>query len=272
MTNGLVARPNVERANIAALRDAYTKMQGLGGNDNRSWIYWGGIHGFPRNSCWHHGRVDRTQFPYDLFLPWHRAYLLYFEHVARDHNPDAITPWWDWSSARSHQVGIPQSYATANVGGQANPLASGPTPNMPGDPARRTRRFPGSPADLPTRAAVQAVLNLTSYLDFSTQLQDIHDGIHGWVGGLDPANPAIGGDMGTIRSSAFDPVFWAHHCMIDRLWHLWQLRHGVNNIPPNYLNRPLAPFSLTVADVLNINSLGYEYAVARVPVPLGGGG
>ncbi|MGQ0574235.1 MAG: tyrosinase family protein [Pseudonocardia sp.] len=268
----MIARPSVESANVVALRDAFTKMQALSGNDNRSWIFWAGVHGFPRNACWHHGRVDRTQFPYDLFLPWHRAYLLYVENVARDHNPDAVLPWWDWSSALSHQVGVPVSYSQANAGGQRNPLATGPVPPMQGAQARRTRRFPGRPAALPTRQRVTAVRALTSFVDFTTQLQDIHDEIHGWTGGRDPANPVRGGDMGTVRSSAFDPIFWAHHCMIDRIWYLWQLDHGVNNIPPSYLNRPLAPFDLTVADVLNINSLGYEYAVARVPVPVGGGG
>jgi tyrosinase len=73
--------------------------------------------------------------------------------------------------------------------------------------------------------------------------------------------------MGVIATSAFDPVFWAHHCMIDRLWYLWQLRWGVTNIPPNYLRQTLAPWALTVQDVLDIHRLGYEYAGAVVSSP-----
>jgi tyrosinase len=253
LANGVALRPEVGHANIAALQDAYAKMQAIASTDNRSWIYWAGYHGFPRYLCWHHGRIDQSQFPYDLFLPWHRAYLVYWDHVTRDQNNDAILPWWDWTSDPSHQLGIPSAYSSPQVnGGASNPLASGPRPDMPDNPAGRTQRVPGDPADLPTPSQVQGLMGLTDFVDFSGQLQDIHDSVHGW----------IGGDVGVIATAAFDPVFWAHHCMIDRLWYLWQLANGVNNIPLSYLDRTLAPFSYTVRDVLDISRLGYSYVVA----------
>jgi tyrosinase len=262
---GVVLRKNVEHANIPALRDAYGKMQALSGTDNRSWVYWAEFHGFDRFDCWHHGRVGRTGFPYDLFLPWHRAYLLYFDHVARDQNEDAILPWWDWTSDLSHQIGVPEAYGQPQVESyDPNPLYNGPTPDMPDDPARRTRRFPGNPADLPTPQKISDIIKLTSFVDFSNQIQDVHDDIHGWTGGTDPDDPNQGGDMGSIATAAFDPVFWAHHAMIDRLWYLWQLKNGTFNIPPDYLSRPLAPFDFTVEDVLDITRLGYDYAGSSV--------
>lgn len=70
--------------------------------------------------------------------------------------------------------------------------------------------------------------------------------------------------MGTIATAAFDPIFWTHHCMIDRLWYLWQLRHGVFNIPPNHLGYTLEPFGLTVEQVLDIHQLGYEYSSSSI--------
>ena len=63
-----------------------------------------------------------------------------------------------------------------------------------------------------------------------------------------------------VATAAFDPIFWSHHAMIDRLWYLWQLRIGNSRMPPELLNVVLAPFNLTVRDVLNIYDLGYEYA------------
>jgi tyrosinase len=48
--------------------------------------------------------------------------------------------------------------------------------------------------------------------------------------------------------------------MIDRLWYLWQLRNpngGVGTVP---LTQALEGFPLTVAQTLDINKLGYEYA------------
>jgi hypothetical protein len=38
--------------------------------------------------------------------------------------------------------------------------------------------------------------------------------------------------------------------MIDRIWYLWQLRQGINNIPPAYLQLPLVPFKYAVEQVL----------------------
>ncbi len=250
MTSHIAIRPNAEHANVAALQDAYEKMQAFSGSDNRSWIYWAAFHGFNRFECWHHARVGNDEFPYDLFLPWHRAYLAFFDNAVRDQNPNAILPWWDWTSDASHQTGLPAAYTSG-----ASSLQSGPLTAMNGQPERRTTRNPGNPAELPSPEELDDLLDLTDFRDFSDQLQDIHDGIHGWVGG----------DMGSIATSAFEPVFWAHHTMIDRAWYLWQQRHGVTNIPVQYLDRALFP-GLTVQQVLDVRALGYDYAAASVAV------
>jgi tyrosinase len=269
MSDSIVLRTSVEYCDIAALRDAYGKMQALSATDNRSWIYWAAIHGFPDYDCWHHAIEGPAQhrFPYDLFLPWHRAYLVYWQNVAMDQNVDAIPPWWDWTSALSHRIGVPEAYAQPTADGGPNPLYNGPTPNMPDDPARRTRRFPGPPDELPDPSVITTLLSLPDYKDFSAQVQDVHDQIHGWAGGINPDNPSQGGDMGNIPSAAFDPIFWAHHCMIDRIWYLWQVKYGVDNIPPSYLDLKLAPFGYDVKEVLDINSLGYEYVTSAVTAP-----
>jgi len=191
-------------------------MQSIAANDNRSWVFWAEIHGFNQYDCWHHSRVGPgrgTEFTYDLFLPWHRAYLTSFDHIARDQNPAAILPWWDWTSTAAHARGLPASYTGPEVNGQPNPLASGPTPDMPDDPARRTRRFPGDPADLPSMTdarpelglnlSINEILALSQFADFTSHLQNVHDYIHGWTGGAD-AN-GVGGDMGVVPTSAFRP-------------------------------------------------------------------
>ena len=249
-------RRNVEQANIPALKDAYGNMQARSENDNRSWIYWAEYHGFNRFDCWHHSSVGSQNFPYDLFLPWHRAYLLYWERQALTANTGAALPWWDWTSSVSHSVGIPAAFTSSQAG---DALASGPVPAGLRTNPKRTRRNPGNPAGLPTAQQVKHVIDdLTTFDDFSTQVQGLHDGIHGWCGG----------DMGVVAASAFDPIFWSHHCMIDRLWYLWQLKQGVDNIPPSYLTRTLAPFAVTVGDVLDIRKLGYSYGATRILLPV----
>jgi tyrosinase len=276
----IVLRPSVEQADLAALRDAYSKMQAFKASDNRSWIYWAEYHGYNNFDCWHHAKTGpppERDFPYDLFLPWHRAYLHYFEHVVREQNPSAIPPWWDWTSALSHEEGIPAAYSASEVEGTPNVLASGPMPETSEGPARQTRRFQGKPellphADVPTPepgeppqpAVNDLITNATTFEDFSTRIQDVHDFIHGWAGGVDPNDPNVGGDMGNIGTAAFDPIFWAHHAMIDRIWYQWQLKHGVNNIPAHYGEKVLAPFGLTVEQVLDVRTLGYDYASSAV--------
>ena len=105
-------------------------------------------------------------------------------------------------------------------------------------------------------------LSRTEWADFSDALEDIHDQVHGWVSG----------DMGVIGTAAFDPIFWSHHAMIDRIWWLWQARNGNGNVPTDLLDEVLAPFNLQVRDVLNVHDLGYEYAAAQSVVPIGGTG
>ena len=80
------------------------------------------------------------------------------------------------------------------------------------------------------------MLGLADFLDFTAQVEDLHNRVHVWVGG----------HMGLIPFAAFDPIFWAHHTMIDRLWRLWQLRHGNSTIPAGLLDDALPPFRMTV--------------------------
>lgn len=65
-----------------------------------------------------------------------------------------------------------------------------------------------------------------------------------------------------VPLAAYDPIFRAHHTMIDRLWALWQLRHPGAGPDPSMLNTALPPFSMTVAETLDITSLGYQYAAS----------
>lgn len=226
---------------LADFRRAITATQGIG--DDRGYQYWAGIHGLPLPiSCVHHR---------ELFLPWHRAYLYLFEKALQDQVPGVTLPWWDWTH---HGGGIPDPYAKRRAGGRKNPLFDSPiqasgraTPSQ-----RRTTRSPGAPGGLPLSGQVEAVLKNSDFFTFQTQLESIHDGVHVWTGGT----------MSDISTAAYDPLFWAHHSMIDRLWYLWQLRHPGGGVPAALLDRALAPFPMTVRDTLHVSQLGYDYAAA----------
>jgi tyrosinase len=240
-------RKNVEQlsaSQLAALRRAFAAVQAIA--DDRGYGHWAGIHGLPLPMHCQHGTR--------LFLPWHRAYLYFFELALRDQVPESVLTWWDWTSASSHASGIPPAFARPQVQGRPNPLYRAQVPpaaRINGQP-RQTSRAPAPPSQLPRAADVQRLLALPDFLDFQQQLEDIHGAIHVWIGGT----------MGQVPWAAFDPIFWAHHGMIDRLWRLWQIRHPNPPMPSDLLTRALPPFPMTVAETLDIKALGYRYAAA----------
>lgn len=240
-----------------ALQRAFAAMYGL--RDERGYGFHAGLHGLPLPTYCEHGT--------SLFLPWHRAYVYLFERALQDRDPAANLPWWDWSSARAHAEGIPLAFRAGRLGGAAtgNPLGDGPVTlaasdlaliraNLPGaitaGSRPRTRRDPDVPGELPRLATVRRALDQRTFGGFTALLEGIHNGVHGWVGGA----------MTAVPVAAYDPIFWAHHSMIDRLWYLWQIGPNGVDPPANLLDRVLRPFTLRVRDTLNISSLGYEYA------------
>jgi len=130
-------------------------------------------------------------------------------------------------------------------------------------------------------------------------LESPHNGMHLAVGGFDwPGavfSPIRGanGDMGENNTAGLDPIFFFHHCFIDRVFWLWQQAHGQTEnlsliaIPgdtgtqtsnaaqqptPGYepgetlsLNSPLYPFTkpdgswFTGNDLADIAKLGVKY-------------
>ena len=132
-------------------------------------------------------------------------------------------------------------------------------------------------------------------------LESPHNAIHLAVGGFDlpnifDASPISGanGDMGENDTAGLDPIFYFHHCFVDRIFWLWQKKNnftdrleiipeypGTNSVdsqgptpgtvPNSWLTlaSPLDPFRMTEAgkerpytslDCINIETqLGYIY-------------
>jgi tyrosinase len=245
-------RPSVEQlsaAQLSSLREAIVATQAI--SDERGYQYWAGIHGLPLPIYCQHGTP--------LFLAWHRAYLYFFEKALQDAVPGTMLPWWDWTIA--HHTGIPAAYAEQQVGASPNPLYSSPIQPSGREPdgSDHTIRKPGEPEapPLPEPGRIHEILELGDFIDFQTQIEDVHGGVHEWVGGT----------MDDIATAAYDPLFWAHHTMIDRVWRLWQLAHPGAGPPASLLDQALPPFSMTVTQTLQVTTLGYDYAVSSVAVP-----
>jgi tyrosinase len=140
-------------------------------------------------------------------------------------------------------------------------------------------------------------------------LESPHNSIHLAVGGFDlpkifDASPVDGanGDMGENDTAGLDPIFFFHHCFVDRVFWLWQKKHGFTDkleIISQYpgtnsvdsqgptpgtagnswltLDSPLDPFRLadgdkerpyTSQDCINIEKqLGYTYGPGSLEQP-----
>jgi len=177
-------------------------------------------------------------------------------------------PYWDWATDATAQVGIPpllvQDTVTINAPTGStqirNPLASYQFQQIPADFSdgfqnfKQTVRRPdqsGNPniADaidqIKGHAAglqlgVRNIFDVTQWLDFSnhrtatgttnngisshTSIENLHDSLHGLIGGA--------GHMGNPDYAAFDPVFFLHHCNIDRLFALWQAAYPTIFVQP----------------------------------------
>jgi tyrosinase len=254
-------RRNADRLTVGQLgnlRAAFEAVYALA--DDRGYAHHAGIHGLPLPI----GCDNAHGTPY--FLPWHRAYLYFFERALRDRVQRAMLAWWDWRTGPQRPAQLPQAYRPRSVDGQPNPLYSARVSRLALEQGRRaglrmgarTRREPGDAALLPRADEVRGVLELRDFLDFSFALEGLHDRVHVWVGG----------HMGLIPFAAFDPIFWAHHTMVDRLWRIWQLRHPGARPPRAIIDEALPPFRMTVRQTLDVTALGYDYAVASASAEL----
>lgn len=246
-------------AEIASLRHGVEVMRSRPASDKRSWRYWANIHyttDIAADPLWNqceHGTIQ--------FFAWHRAYLYYFEQVLRDASgdPNLTLPYWNWTT----QPSLPEIYRVP--GDATNPLYE----------ARRAFNDPSlSLPDAVVQDDLSNALNELRFFDIqSSSFSDIdnspHGQIHVFVGGP-------GGVMSRIDTSANDPIFWAHHANIDRLWNVWieQGAGRVNPSDPSFLNRTFtfvdasgANVAIKVADTLSTLRMGYRYDEDPVPTP-----
>jgi hypothetical protein len=186
-------------------------------NDPRGWTVQAGLH------------AERCQHGNWWFFPWHRAYVYYFERLVQDAVSDSsfALPYWDWTDG--NEVTLPNPFRELN-----SPLYDdNRDPDVNGGRAQLDWTF----YDDNYNGVLNYVLTRDGFVPSfgSPQVDSFpgletthgdeqahgdveggpHDTVHVWVGG--GQNP----DMGVPDSAALDPIFWLHHCNIDRLWTRW---------------------------------------------------
>jgi tyrosinase len=256
MPNGLRRRENVagmgrNHPMLRSYADAVEAMKNLPQSDRRNWVRQARIH---LNNC-PHGNW--------YFLPWHRAYVLEFERICRDlsGNPNFALPYWNWTQNRR----IPGPFWQGTLL----------------DTTRVVDRDDKIPAQFVRQSIIDDILRQTDFEMFASTMpfgQNNTDPVWQRAGGAgsllegtphDNVHVWVNGNMVTFMSP-LDPIFWLHHCNIDRLWAEWNAppRSHPNTSNELWTDFTLRPFNRVTGSLQDITQLGYTYDTLAQPQPV----
>ncbi len=200
------------------------------------------------------------------FLPWHRRFIfdLELELQRVSGNPNLGIPYWNWPSGGANASMWNDDLLGGNgdAGGvvRTGPFRAGQwtvinSSGLPAGPLMREFGQNGLPT-LPTQAEINQVMNVTPYDVSPWNLNSnpsFRNQLEGWIGPNlhNRGHVWVGGSM-LPMTSPNDPVFFMNHCMVDKIWHEWQLRF------PNqgYLPANGGPFGQNLTDPMGSTPSG----------------
>lgn len=233
------------------------------------------------------------------FIAWHVPYLYEFEQMLNKYNHsknkeyitlpyfDISQQAYDYSFLNCSEITILYNYKTITI---RNPLASAYY-YPKGEKTKIIRNGIVNATCKKDQIRLKTIrrqlfntLHAKTYEEFSSQIVSVvktykpygyvpletpHNSIHDIIGG-------DGGNMSDISISAFDPIFWLHHCNMDRFFYNWlkHIKMTEHTFSKNSLDATLAPFSkrpifgwqnntndfLLLKDVIDIHQYPYIYS------------
>ena len=75
---------------------------------------------------------------------------------------------------------------------------------------------------------------------------------------------AVGGLMRNPVTAALDPLFWLHHCNIDRLWEVWNRSGGANTTSLNWINQTFDFFDIDGSPVTDVNNAVQDLSLIHI--------
>lgn len=190
------------------------------------------------------------------FFSWHRYFLFRFELDLQSKVAGVMLPYWDWTDPAPIMTDtflgpngtVSNEVRSGYFAADAPGTGTNPTPSPAWWPPGLTgfrlhsafgtrsgplRRGLSPLSALPSATDLNQSLGKTSYSAFQNALESgaglssshqMHNGLHGWIGGSV-------GQMSFPSVSPFEPLFYLHHCNIDRLWAMWQADGHATDYP-----------------------------------------
>ncbi|KAK9108887.1 hypothetical protein Sjap_016947 [Stephania japonica] len=283
-----IRRPvhKLDQAFISKYQKALAKMKSLPYNDPRNFMRQANIHCIFCTGAYNqmHSNSPLNIHRSWLFFPFHRMMIYFHERILAsfmDDGDDFALPYWNWDNPEG--MLLPQMYmngsffdterdqshvypsvADINFGGVESGLSDKDQIetnlrfmyHQMISGAKRTELFMGCAY----RSGENGSCNGPGTIELAP-----HNALHTWVGSnLNPQRE----NMGTFYAAARDPVFYAHHSNIDRLWEVWRElnEHKLDIHDPEWLDshfffhdEKLRLVRVRIRDVLNISKLGYAY-------------
>jgi tyrosinase len=243
--------------------DAVQKMHDLPSTDPRNWRNQALIH---INLCPHGSQT---------FVHWHRHYILNFELICGTliGDPTFALSYWNWSAKNGI---IPDPFFDVdrlNVQFFNDP-SNAQSDNWSPDPVNTigTRGLskgqglqddPNAGVNF-TQDTIDGIKQATQFPVFTGQLEGMpHNSGHVVSGG---ANGHMSSGM-----SPLDPIFWLHHCNVDRIWAEWET---AGNTTPgfnvDYSNQFVdgagQPATASSASALDFAAMNYTYDTLSGPL------
>jgi len=209
------------------------------------------------------------------FVHWHRHYILNYENICAEliGDPSFALAYWNWA-AKSGSIPNPfydlqrlnvtfwkdPSNAQSNNWDPATVTTSGTRALAKG---KGLQNDPSSGDDF-TQEHIDDIKEQTTFSIFTNLLETgPHNNAHTITGGL---NGHMGDGM-----SPLDPIFWLHHCNIDRIWAEWQSAGNTTpafNLSYNnqFVNGAGQPVAASSASALSFAAMNYTYDTLFGPI------
>lgn len=242
-------------AMVRAFRAGIAAMKQIADAENlAAYNYWHYSHWMPHGSpprdmetVW-----NQCRHKVSYFFAWHRGFLEFFEKAVRkaSGNPSFALPYWDYYKNPKLPAIFTDPVLTD---GSHNPLY---WPDRRGSVvaglsyapyASTVTTFPFGPGE--------------SYEDL------VERNPHGRV------HDQVGGSMGRVPTAPADPIFWVHHCNIDRLWSAWLAAGGKRAMPDpealwwdqTFFYNLSRTWRASVREMNDSKHLGYTYDDLSLP-------